>query len=320
MNRHSKRNYIQNNQDKEKEKQIIQSINKVIDSCEKYDMKTSIIRNSHLEKLIKLNDLILTLKGSNKITDNLYYKIKQNAISSGGFLNFENRKIIWKKIFQIKIERQNSNLKELELEPEPEIKSYMERKNYDDIINKDVNRSVIHHFKNENDESIFSEKEKIFITTRLSRYLKHLFETEKGHKANSYDYYQGFHDISLFPMLLYLDDTPTLRSITDNMINIYLIDYMQDNHKGVFVNVAKILNETVNIINKEIAGEIESNSSEAIYFTCISWVICLFTQNFKDITRMYRLLDYIFCSHPIMIYIIAAIVNLCQSFTLYRLS
>jgi hypothetical protein len=266
-------------------------------------------------KLFKINDLILSIRGSkmsSPLNEILLNRLRELAISPGGFMKMEFRKFIYLKIFSSETNKLDFKSSNIFIEKSP---SSIKDHKFEDIINKDVNRSVIYHIKNfesfsESEQQL--SKDHTFITKKLANYLKIIFQ-QKTNKDSGYshDYYQGFHDFSLYLLLLYIDEDQinTLKRITERIIQIYFKDYTDDKNKGVFTNIAQILRETVRLINPIIAKDIEDKSSEAIYYLCISWIICLYAQNFKDINCMYRMLDYILTSHPITIYITAAVVK-----------
>ena len=160
------------------------------------------------EKYREINEYVVELKSIKKITIKDFIKIKEYAISKGGFLTSDKRKVLYKKIYLLNhsitykmfyndykavIDR-NWDFHKL---------IFLWKKLYDEISNKCNDKIIMANYcrskilqgaKDENDR----EKE-ILITQDLCKFLKLMCRLNN----NIYNYYQGYHDLALFFILLY---------------------------------------------------------------------------------------------------------------------
>ena len=299
------------------------------------------------EKLREINDYVETLKTIPKITIKDFIKIKQFAISKGGFLTSENRKVMYKKIYLL---NHKNTYKMLYIDYKAIINYnwdfhgsdiFTEKRIYDEVastcddktIKADYPRSrIIQASKNE------IEKEKaILITQDLFKFLQLMCSLNN----NIYNYYQGYHDLALFFLLLYhncphyavsvfqrfsefnlkelLNIKYKEKRIVDgryNMIEMndtlkilrFIIDFMDPKVKTFFEEIEK--NEEMKF-NK--SRNKNSNNSvpetEDKYVICdfaFEWIITLFTRYFDDFNKIYRIFDYLMVSHSLAIYFLSA--------------
>ena len=119
---------------------------------------------------------------------------------------------------------------------------------------------------------------------------------------SSYKYYQGYHDIGLFFIFLFIDEFETAISVFQRFSEFFLKEYLLNFN---FNNVMVIL--------KEIISKISPQTQEIVDFYCegnmlwsISWILSLFTHNIDNLNLQYRLFDYFLVSHPICIYHLVA--------------
>jgi hypothetical protein len=273
-----------------------------------------------LKNLI-MNDFLLSVSGNVYFTCKEINSIREFAMTKGGFLNNNLRRIIWKKLFCINEKELNFNLRNksskiklkkisqitkgnfhfeeiLEEFKSPKLENHPE---VFELIKRDVQRSAINdlnlnsNFKN----SYIIEKNLDTYKNELLDFLFRIFSLDKFR----YDYYQGYHDLILFIYLLYSENERLAFVIAQRINEMYLKDYLDENNKNFILSVLSLLKETFNKINKKVYQEIsEEDPTENYANLCISWVICLFAQKIKNSEKVYRILDYLFCSHPLAIY------------------
>ena len=299
------------------------------------------------EKLREINDYVETLKTIPKITIKDFIKIKQFAISKGGFLTSENRKVMYKKIYLL---NHKNTYKMLYIDYKSIINYnwdfhgsdiFTEKRIYDEVastcedktIKADYPRSrIIKASKNE------IEKEKaILITQDLCKFLQLMCRLNN----NIYNYYQGYHDLALFFLLLYhncphyavsvfqrfsefnlkelLNIKYKEKRIVDgryNMIEMndtlkilrFIIDFMDPKVKTFFEEIEKNEEMKFNKSRNKNSNNtvLESEDKYVICDFAFEWIITLFTRYFDDLNKIYRIFDYLMVSHSLAIYFLSA--------------
>lgn len=295
------------------------------------------------EKYQELNQYIQKLKYKKKISIEDFEKIRNYALTKGGFLTSENRKILYKKIYLLNT---SNKYKMLYIDYEAQKNKYwditgidifIEEKmlkdlktqcNYEKIIEVDCQRSQILQLFKDNEGKKLAK----LITADLEKFLKLMCCLNN----NKYSYYQGYHDLGLYFLLLYHKDPgygvsvfqkfsefnlkeilnskykqKNLENGSYNMIEMidtltilkFIIEYLDPKCKNFFLECEKKddVNFRNNIENKQI--------SEDNLFICdfaLNWIVSLFTRYFEDINNVYRIFDYLMVSNPLAIYFISA--------------
>ena len=294
------------------------------------------------EKLRDLNEYVESLKFVKKIKIKDFLKIKEHAISKGGFLTSENRKILYKKIYMLNhsnsyrmlyidykaMINKNWDFHEIDIFSEKRIYDNLATSCDDKTINVDYSRSrILTSTKNEAERDLA-----VLITLDLNKFLKLIFCLNN----NIYNYYQGYHDLALFFMLLYhkcpnyavavfqrfsefnlkelLNIKYNQRKIIDGRYNMmemndtlkilaFIIDFMDPKVKNFFEEIERA-DYLKTCKNKNI---IKENSDK--FFICdfaFEWIITLFSRYFQDYNKIYRILDYLMVSHSLAIYFLCA--------------
>ena len=298
------------------------------------------------EKLSEIKEYAQTLKYVKKIKIADFKKIKELAISKGGFLTSDVRKILYKKIYLL---NHLNTFKMLYIDYNAIINQkwdynkvdlFSEKRIYDDIaesceektINADYCRSrILHMAKNEEEKKLTK-----LITLDLSKFLKLMCRLNN----NIYNYYQGYHDLALFFILLYhkrphyavsvfqrfsefnLKELLTCQYNKKKLINgeydmiemddtlrilKFIIDYMDPKVK-IFFEEAEKGEDISSKKNKKYKKE-NNQETEDNYIIChfaLEWIITLFTRFFQDFNNIYRIFDYLLVSHSLAIYFLSA--------------
>lgn len=307
-----------------------------------YEEPQNIIQQSKEteKKYYQLKKICVDLLHKKVITTNDFEILRRLAISKGGFLSLLFRKCIWKKILSVNFEKNEYELvfidekKSTNIFTDPyqlevfsvkhEKYKFLKAEDYK-IIDNDVKRSKINFFpmnsilSNDN-SSISSCSSEIFPVDNIPKeevnsdqYIKdQLLFLKKKLKSflnamttinnSSYKYYQGYHDIGLFFIFLFIDEFETAISVFQRFSEFFLKEYLLNFN---FNNVMVIL--------KEIISKISPQTQEIVDFYCegnmlwsISWILSLFTHNIDNLNLQYRLFDYFLVSHPICIYHLVA--------------
>ena len=300
------------------------------------------------EKLREINEFVETLKTTPKISIKDFIKIKQYAISKGGFLTSDIRKVIYKKIYLLNhkntykmlyidyqaIINKNWDFQGTDIFSEKRIYDQVSSTCEDKTIKADYPRSrIIQASKNQ------TEKEKaILITQDLGKFLQLICSLNN----NVYNYYQGYHDLALFFLLLYhncphyavsvfqrfsefnlkelLNIKYKQKKIIDgryNMIEMkdtlkilkFIIDFMDPEVKNFFEDMEK--KEEMKLSKSRNKNLNNSSTSEVedkyiIFDFAFEWIITLFTRYFEDFNKIYRIFDYLMVSHSLAIYFLCA--------------
>ena len=293
------------------------------------------------EKLREINEYSEILKMTKKIKIKDFIKIKELAVSKGGFLTSKNRKVIYKKIYLL---NHSNTYKMLYIDYDSIIDKnwdfhktdiFSEKRIYSDIANSCEDKTIMADYtrnrilqtaKNE------CEREKaLAITLDLFKFLKLMCCLNN----NIYNYYQGYHDLALFFLLLYhncphyavsvfqrfsefnlkelLNIKYKQKKIVEgryNMIEMndtlkilkFIIDFMDPKVKNFFEELEKEEDKKIKNKNKII----ENNDKYIICDFAFEWIITLFTRYFSDFNKIYRIFDYLMVSHSLAIYFLSA--------------
>ena len=298
------------------------------------------------DKYRDINEYVEDLKTVKKIKIKDFIKIKEFAISKGGFLTSENRKVLYKKIYLL---NHGNTYKMLYIDYQAIIDKnwdfhktdiFSEKRIYDDMANKCDDKTIMADYcrsrilqdaKNENDR-----EKALLITQDLCKFLKLMCCLNN----NIYNYYQGYHDLALFFLLLYhksphyvvsvfqrfsefnlkelLNIKYKQKKIVDgryNMIEMndtlkilkFIIDFMDPKVKNFFEENEKREEMITNKIQNNKKDNINENNDK--YIICdfaFEWIITLFTRYFEDFNKIYRIFDYLLVSHSLAIYFLCA--------------
>jgi hypothetical protein len=296
------------------------------------------------EKLREVNEYVQLLKMSKKIKIKDFIKIKEFAISKGGFLTSENRKVLYKKIYLL---NHSNTYKMLFIDYNSIINKcwdfhqtdiFSEKRIYDDLsstcedktINVDYTRSrILQIAKNKTEKELTT-----LISLDLCKFLKLICSLNN----NVYNYYQGYHDLALFFILLYhncphyavsvfqrfsefnlkelLNLKYNQKKIEEdgryNMIEMndtlkilkFIIDYMDPKVKIFFEEIEK--EQEINYCRGNNKINDEKNKDYIICDFAFEWIITLFTRYFDDYNKIYRIFDYLMVSHSLAIYFLSA--------------
>ena len=303
------------------------------------------------EKLREIKEYTQEIRFLKKIKISDFKKIRDLAISKGGFLTYDVRKILYKKIYLLNhsnvfnmlyidynaIINKKWDFDKIDIFSEKRIYDELSPTCEDKVINADYSRSrILQMAKNSEDKEMAK-----LITLDLRDFLKLMCRLNN----NIYNYYQGYHDLALFFVLLYhkrpqyavsvfqrfsefnLKELLTCQYNKKKIINgeydmiemddtlkilKFIIDYIDSNVKIFFEEKEKYEDynyyKKMNKINKNKI-ETETPEPEDNYIIChfaLEWIITLFTRFFEDFNNIYRIFDYLMVSHSLAIYFLCA--------------
>ena len=308
-----------------------------------------IIKNSKdkffCEKLREIKEYAQSLKFIEKIKISDFKKIREFAISKGGFLTYDVRKILYKKIYLINhknmfkmvyidygaIINRNWDFDKIDIFSEKKIYDNYRETCDDRTINADYCRSrILELSKNEEEKKIVR-----LITYDLQKFLKLMCCLND----NIYNYYQGYHDLALFFILLYHKRPYYAVSVfqrfsefnlkellacqynkkkfingeydmieMDDTLRIlkFILDYMDPNVKIFFEEME--INEDINYYKRLKKNNIQETPEDnfIICHFALEWIISLFTRFFEDFNNVYRIFDYLMVSHSLAVYFLSA--------------
>ena len=310
-------------------------------------IKANIKDQSFCLKFKEVNEYAKNIKAlKQKISLKEYLEIKKYAISKGGFLTSENRKVFYKKIYLL---NHSNTYKMLYIDYKSvinknwdfdEVDIFSEKRIYDNLadtcedrtIKADCPRSKILQIAKGEKER---ENAKL-ITEDLEKYLILMSRLNN----NIYNYFQGYHDLGLYFLLLYHNCPHYAVSVFQrfsefnlkellnikykkkkmengryNMIDMsdtltilkFIIGYLAPEVKTFFEE--KERDEEIKFSkNKNKSREKEKTNLEK-YSICdfaFEWIVTLFTRYFENINNVYRIFDYLMVSHSLSIYFLCA--------------
>ena len=267
-------------------------------------------KKDEINKLITLFQLSRETLLIDKYNDNeIFNKIKELAVSKGGFLNNNIRKKLWNYLFYKKQNKKNiidlikinedikvflsklnlsSQKKDLTDSKVQKIKEYQ-------IILKDLPRTYQYMTaKNENNKEnkITNISQEIFI-----------FTSEKF----GYQYLQGLLNIIFyFKQIFNYEDSI-------NAINIYFEFFYKDLidiklcRENKDENIALIAPIITDLYRYLFPQKEESQIINYIPILSSKWIISSFLSDIKDINKGFRILDYLIVSEPYVKYVLAAL-------------
>ena len=267
-------------------------------------------KKEEINKLITLFQLSRETLLIDKYNDNeIFNKIKELAVSKGGFMNNNIRKKLWNYLFYKKQNKKNiidlikinedikvflsklnlsSQKKDLTDSKVQKIKEYQ-------IILKDLPRTYQYMTaKNENNKEnkITNISQEIFI-----------FTSEKF----GYQYLQGLLNIIFyFKQIFNYEDSI-------NAINIYFEFFYKDLidiklcRENKDENIALIAPIITDLYRYLFPQKEESQIINYIPILSSKWIISSFLSDIKDINKGFRILDYLIVSEPYVKYVLAAL-------------
>ena len=267
-------------------------------------------KKEEINKLITLFQLSRETLLIDKYNNNeIFNKIKELAVSKGGFLNNNIRKKLWNYLFYKKQNKKNiidlikinedikvflsklnlsSQKKDLTDSKVQKIKEYQ-------IILKDLPRTYQYMTaKNENNKEnkITNISQEIFI-----------FTSEKF----GYQYLQGLLNIIFyFKQIFNYEDSI-------NAINIYFEFFYKDLidiklcRENKDENIALIAPIITDLYRYLFPQKEESQIINYIPILSSKWIISSFLSDIRDINKGFRILDYLFVSEPYVKYVLAAL-------------
>ncbi len=128
----------------------------------------------------------------------------------------------------------------------------------------------------------------------------------------NYSYYQGYHDIALHFLILYMNDFHTGVSVFQRFSEFILKENLMKSDSNInngynFDKVISILADIIKLISPETMTYIDEYCYGRPSFA-ISWILTLFTHNVLDSSVQFRLFDYFITSHPVTIFYLCALI------------
>ena len=275
-------------------------------------------------KFSQLNSIYSTLSSDSKtITIKDFQALRSYAISPGGFLTSKFRRIFYKKIFcvnktnfndMVYIDLQSNipiindiqGIKRMEtkhkafnkLETSPDI----------DIIKMDSIRSKV--------SSIIKTKEnRNNIINQIKNDLQYFLSEITSFNGNTYSYFQGYHDIALYFLMLYYNKPiinigiAVFQRFSEFCLKELLYtSKLNNNTRFEIINSLFLLKEVIHILNQSTYELIINKCTNGLPTFAASWVLSLFTHCLESTHLLYRLFDYFIISHPINVYYLVALI------------
>ena len=280
------------------------------------------------KKYYQIKKICVDIIHKNTISLNDFDCIHQLAVSKGGFLSLKLRTILWQKILGVNnIKKDEYELVFIDEKKETNIFTdpykidvfYIKKEKYrffkaEDYktIDNDVKRSKINSFPHSilsNDSSINDINEKLLF---LKKKLKIFINTMTTLNNSTYKYYQGYHDIGLYFIFLYMDDFINGICVFQRFSEFFLKENLVtiDDYQN-FNSSLLILKEVITKLSPTTQKILEQYTDGNALFA-ISWILSLFSHNVEDLNIQYRLFDYFIVSHPICVYHLTALIIIDQ--------
>lgn len=292
-----------------------------------FDEEEKINGSFCLEKINKLYLFRESHKYTNIISVEDFDTVYEFAISKGGFVDSKNRQFFYPIICGIN----KSNFKDYVYINEQENHDWSNdslRINVFNIKDRDTNRVISPDKKIINLDALRSKISFILQEAKCrGKYGESLELIEHAIKSSLeqfivnmtslnnhvYTYYQGYHDLGLYFLLLFNDNKSVGTSVFQHFSEFLLKENLQtkeDSNKENFplTNTLQILKEIIEIISPTIQDFINKVMNEGLSTFALPWILTLFTHCINSSNIIYRLLDYFIVAHPISVYIISALI------------
>ena len=129
-----------------------------------------------------------------------------------------------------------------------------------------------------------------------------------------YHYYQGFHDIAVYLMMIFNIESErrSFLEFLQRVIEFYFKDYTSEFNKNRFdfQQAINIFVHLVELKDKASLDKLKLQVEEYSPYFVLSWIVSWLTQSIKNSESVYRILDFLICSHPIAIYHLSAEVRI----------
>jgi hypothetical protein len=126
----------------------------------------------------------------------------------------------------------------------------------------------------------------------------------------SYDYFQGYHDIGLFFILLFIDEFEVAVTLFQRFSEFYikenLTKFDDKTCNYSFNSINSILMEILKNLNLDVMNTIKDVCYEPHFV--FPWILTFFTHNVTNTNKQFRMFDYIITTHPLAIYYITALI------------
>ena len=267
--------------------------------------------NEYDLKQSELNNFIFYLNNKSEISEKDFQKIKEFSISNGGFLNMKTRRKLFKRIFKsyffdknsydtIWINKTNLNINYKKENLYQKTKKLTKNNKNLRVISADVERSNINKY--------FSRTDFENIDKLLKKDLNNFLEQVTNFNNNEYFYYQGFHDIAIMFFYLYINNYYYYTNFYQKFSETFLKENLLKNKDSFhFTNYLKLISYFIKILDNS-AYEILLKFCEGEASFIISYIICLFTHDVKNIFLQMRIFDYFLFSHPISVIVLSCLI------------
>ena len=293
------------------------------------------------EKQIEINRIITHFKFSKESllidqyrNNELFNQIKEIAKSKGGFINNNNRKILWNYLFyrrknqkgiidlikinqniELFISKLNLSLQKKELTEEklngineykvilndiPRTckniisKDSLNSSNSNNIINTSSKNNIISNYRINND-----------LISNISNGSPEIFMFACD--IMRYKYLQGLLNIIFYFKKIFNNEN------TINALNVYFEYFFKDfvdkelNEENNDENISLISSIITDLYNHLYPDEQNDKVEEFIPILCNKWIISDFISEIKDINKGFRILDYLIVNEPYVKYILATV-------------
>ena len=268
-----------------------------------------------LVRLIKKDQII------NDLYSNQLEILHQCSLNEGGFINCENRKIIYKYIINLLYKPKNQGADEFVQVSNEMNTEYKTR----DIIIKDCDRSVLYSLLNEyyKDSPDAKQNEDFCIVNKneegsakiendsskkeiskedCKKYLYNLryFVRQSLGENIDYEYYQGYQDLALYFMILFGKEGIDLLY---KFNKIFLDEYLKETKMKTknFDDYLTTLTDCLKLIDNNVNEDIFKITKTKPYYS-LSWLITWFSHKNDSLFNQFRLMDYFITSSFTEIY------------------
>ncbi len=136
--------------------------------------------------------------------------------------------------------------------------------------------------------------------------LTKLLNTISSINDKTYNYYQGYHDIALFFLMLFIDNFETAVSVTQLFSEFNLKEYLTNEKEYEnafdFMKVTEFFKDVLKACDKGTSLMIQFCHQGAM----LDFLITLFAHRDLKVETQYRLFDYFVFSHPAAVYYLTA--------------
>lgn len=110
-------------------------------------------------------------------------------------------------------------------------------------------------------------------------------------------------------MILFFDNHNIGALILQRLSEFFLKDFLSENKENEtpdFMMINQILSNLILLKEPDTINQLKEKMDYVEPYFALSWILSWFTHNLTNISKIYRIFDFLICSHPLAVFHMAA--------------